>query len=82
MGARRQTARTSTNSVQVAGKLFFLKDSYTLGGGKEGMRAAAKRFVLTPEFNENATYYEVRKIEGRYQFKALVPVTLRRKGVK
>ena len=74
MSARRQTARTSTNHIRLAGKSFYLTDSYRLGGGKEGMRAAAKRFVLTPDFNKEATYYEVRKIDGRYQFTPMLPM--------
>ena len=72
MGARKSIARTSSNYTRVKDKTFHLEDSYKLGGSVQGMRSAAKRFAETAKFNNDALYYEGRKINGRYKFTAIV----------
>lgn len=58
--------RTSSNTTEVADKLFF-NDSQK--GLNPSMRQAAKRFVLTPEFTEDCAYYSAKIENNRWVFR-------------
>ena len=74
MTARKQIARTSTNSTSVNGKRFF-NEAFSKGdratSSTASMRQAAKRFANSPDFDENVLYYEGFILNGRWAFEAV-----------
>ena len=64
MAVRRGTARTSSNNSKVNGTIFFHEGFY---GTKASMRVAAKRFVLSEQYDAEY-HYDAELIDRKWQF--------------